>query len=166
MSYQKHVSKPFECYVCDHCFATQGALSQHHLVVHDFVDQYQENLNIKTEPIDVSETDSLPIKIESIRSVATTSTKPHKCQLCQESYDQSIELNNHLMVKHLQRKFECPDCEQDFKDFYDLGLHIRIKHNKEPTFTCHICDKKKRKVYTRGGRLISHYLQVHLPSFK
>ena len=68
------------------------------------------------------------------------------------------------MANPVHRKFECPDCEQVFKDFYDLGLHIRIKHNKEPTFTCHICDKKKRKVYTRGGRLISHYLQAHLPT--
>ena len=65
-----------------------------------------------------------------------------KCQLCTESFAKKNSLNVHLLVKHLNKKFECDFCEKDdFQDFNCLKQHLKFKHGKKMTPQCHICDK-------------------------
>ena len=238
---QKHLEscgkqKSFECFVCDQCFTSKKILSEHHLVKHGYVDEYQgideqkmevdssgstlvcpicqrafdkdralvdhllkdhmnglktekpdfeESVKIKTEPMDESYgIEPLPIKIESIKSEAPewiqikkepldestiriesikSQSGSFKCQLCHESFGIKKSLHHHLVVKHLNQKFQwfqCPYCElNDFKDFLMLQNHVKAKHRrKKMTFKCQIC----AKTYPDSSDLIKHSIECHL----
>ena len=80
---QKHLEscgkqKPFECFVCDQCFSTKKILSEHHLVVHGYVDEYQEM-------------DEQKMKVDSSESTLV-------CPICQRSFDKDRTLVDHLLL--------------------------------------------------------------------
>ena len=128
-------SEEFECLVCDQCFDTKKELSEHHLNIHEYVDEYHES----TKEEDLLE-------------------ETFTCHLCQEKFSKKYALNTHLVIKHLNRKLECQDCEIDFDDFITLGIHMRFQHGTTYKKQCHICDK----VYNRSDILIRHYIGAHL----
>ena len=135
--------------------------NDHNSLIDKQVDDRTEVLNVKTEPMDESSVEPLSLKIESVKSEVETEVLV-KCQLCPQRFGQRAILNNHLMIDHLNKKFECPECGQDhFKGFASLGLHIRKIHGKKSEFKCHICIIQTKE-FTSSSTLIRHYLTKHL----
>ena len=140
--------------------ANLTSINDHNSLIDKQGNEPTEVLSVKSEPMDESSVEPpFALKIESVKSEVETNVK---CQLCPKQFAQRAHLNNHLMIEHLNRKFDCPDCGEDnFRSFNSLGLHIRRIHGKMATFKCHICIIHTKE-YTSSSTLVRHYLSKHL----
>ncbi|KAI8121970.1 hypothetical protein FF38_05677 [Lucilia cuprina] len=86
-----------------------------------------------------------------------TNEKPFKCQTCNNSYRQEINLKNHIISAHTkEKKFACKQCPKSFALKERLRLHMRL-HTGEKPYGCQQCDKR----FARGGQLHQHMVTHH-----
>ena len=160
----RHTPNVF-CSICQETFVKVRSLVDHLLENHIELDNPKEleESEIKSEPME--------IVIESVRSEAAMDEATElmekvdknnaKCWICHESFDKRNLLNNHLLVKHLNKKFECHICEENrFENFQLLAAHMRYKHQNSPVFKCHLCIDNKK--FARSQSLLNHHLKFHL----
>ena len=67
--------------------------------------------------------------------------KVHKCDKCEEVFDDLKHLNIHVKSIHLNYELECVICKDMFKSIYILNKHMRNRHpSKKKQFQCEICE--------------------------
>ncbi|XP_050072650.1 dentin sialophosphoprotein [Anopheles maculipalpis] len=74
----------------------------------------------------------------------------HLCQYCNEKYDQPVDLERHLVVKHtpLVHKFGCGSCMEYFDTASEYKDHNLWHKLTRTAFSCFRCGKKCAKIGT------------------
>lgn len=64
-----------------------------------------------------------------------------KCNLYQQTFDNHLTLNKHVLSEHSTHKpVKCSDCVKTFKHKSCINYHIKIRH-LGISFSCEICNK-------------------------
>ncbi|XP_042879865.1 uncharacterized protein LOC122258149 isoform X3 [Penaeus japonicus] len=89
----------------------------------------------------------------------------YKCSSCEETFNQKISLNVHLMFKHgAPRRYQCDKCDYEGPRLYHLKRHMKV-HSDERQFVCQDCGKglktiqayrNHRVLHTNVGRFACH----------
>ena len=61
-------------------------------------------------------------------------TKHHRCQFCEEVFDNFPRFNSHLTYHEVEKVFKCSieDCDQEFKDIESFLSHRQVMHLIQP----------------------------------
>lgn len=76
----------------------------------------------------------------------------HFCDQCDKSFSSKFQLDRHLKLHNVNRKFHCLPCNKKFVDKQSLDEHNAGQHSTDKRLKCNICDK----VYSRASRLRKH----------
>ena len=85
-------------------------------------------------------------------------TYPVKCYLCQDSFMDHSQLNNHISRCHrndFEMPFSCHQCSKGFMTQPGLQRHMITHQGKQ--FTCPLCGHK----FTQKSSVKSHLKSVH-----
>ena len=137
----KSCGKEFECMVCDQCFETKKILSEHHLNVHGYVDEYQE----PTE--------------EKMEDDANRKT----CPVCQVSFVKDSSLLDHLLKDHvdsLGKKIHDPSVRPNIRQCRSFGRKFRPNIRPKPNFGS--CQNFGRRHIKNHG-IFGHICLIKLP---
>ncbi|KAJ4447586.1 hypothetical protein ANN_09593 [Periplaneta americana] len=81
---------------------------------------------------------SMPLDVPSL-----TIYGPAMCDLCNVTFTDMDEFDNHVVSQHLQKnKWQCVRCDDNFEQSQDLVLHKATVHGEEPV-CCERCWEKK-----------------------
>lgn len=86
--------------------------------------------------------------------IVHSGVRKHKCQVCNKTFSQVSNLNNHMKLhdpENAKERLKCDQCETTFTDPRSLKRH-EAKHSGERKYKCDICPK---------GFLYSHNLLNH-----
>ena len=64
------------------------------------------------------------------------------CKKCKKSFISEENLDEHLKVKHKERRFHCEKCGKKFKEIDELRLVGSGRKNTKPQFHCVLCLEK------------------------
>lgn len=68
---------------------------------------------------------------------------PAICDLCDVTFTDMDEFDNHVAGQHLQKcKWQCIRCDDSFENSQDLVIHKEVTHGEEPV-SCGRCQEKK-----------------------
>ncbi|XP_013201038.1 zinc finger protein 454 [Amyelois transitella] len=76
----------------------------------------------------------------------------YKCNVCEQRYCGTYELNRHLKTHTGVKPFECNICQRNFFRKHHLQEHLKT-HTSEKLHECHVCRNRFRR---------KHHLQRHL----
>ncbi|XP_073811816.1 uncharacterized protein [Musca autumnalis] len=132
------------CPLCDHKTSRSQALKVHMEFKHgkEFVEEY-----FKPAPLE---------------------DKPHKCDMCESSFNRRYDLNRHIQAIHLnpnpktpgRRKneetcFLCPHCGQSYSTKRKLRNHL-ITHSEDRPYSCGVCGKAFKSVRSVKDHQLTH----------
>jgi len=84
-------------------------------------------------------------KLMSVDVPLLTIYGPAMCDLCNVTFTDMDEFDNHVVDQHLQKqKWQCLHCDSSFENSQDLVLHKVVTHGEEPV-CCGRCQERKIK---------------------
>jgi DNA-directed RNA polymerase subunit RPC12/RpoP len=81
----------------------------------------------------------------------------YPCTLCERKCASEKLLNNHFLLQHRNRKYNCCACDMSFKSVTKINLHMKQDHGKILEYFCARCDEKFRL----STKLVLHIHNVH-----
>ena len=81
----------------------------------------------------------------------------YPCTLCERKCASEKLLNNHFLLQHRNRKYNCCACDMSFKSVTKINLHMKQDHGKILEYFCARCDEKFRL----STKLVLHIHKVH-----
>lgn len=99
--------------------------------------------DIESHKSNLIETSDVELMCEKVPSL--TIHGPAVCDLCNVSFTDMEEFDNHVASQHLQKhKWQCHCCDDSFEHSQDLVHHKAVMHGEEPV-CCGQCQKNKVK---------------------
>ena len=83
-------------------------------------------------------------------------SKQLKCTHCENAFNSSSELENHLERLKLTRNFKCDKCEREFHTKYRLEKHMTNHISTEKIRNCHYFNSGKPCPYEVLGCKFTH----------
>lgn len=140
----------FQCSHCSKRFATERLLRDH---MRNHVNYYKCHLCDMTCP--------LPSSLQAHIRFRHSDERPHKCQFCEYSCKNVIDLRRHLDTHSEGPTYCCEfeNCDFSARSIASIKLHHRKVHegDLEPKYMCHICNK----CFSRGYNLTLHLRKKH-----
>ncbi|KAJ1189888.1 hypothetical protein NDU88_006630 [Pleurodeles waltl] len=140
----------FQCAHCSKRFATERLLRDH---MRNHVNYYKCPLCDMTCP--------LPSALQTHMRFRHSDERPHKCQFCEYSCKNLIDLRRHLDTHSKGPTYYCEfeNCDFSARSLASIKVHHRKVHegDLEPKYMCHICDK----CFSRGYNLTLHLRKKH-----
>lgn len=94
--------------------------------------------SLKNNPSLTNSDQSKSVKVPSL-----TIYGPAICDLCDVTFTDMDEFDNHVAGQHLRKyKWQCLRCDDSFEHSQDLVIHKAVTHGEEPV-SCGQCQKKK-----------------------
>ena len=181
------VEEKFICDICEKVFDLEMTLKRHIKTNHTVVkSEKAEEIIVKVEPMKGDEIPETPEKIPTLlqpelkisrkepiktynkksnnitKSKKRQSRPKSKCQLCDLQFDRHVKLEEHILVQHLFKKFDCFYCKEVFDSSRSLVTHFcsALPFNETMTYFCHICPESKK--YKSMKYLKNHLIDYHL----
>lgn len=132
--------------------------------MHGVFEQELQHQNFLAQPevMDLSEEDKgiggLLNPSKSLLSLKLWSNYPWNCNICQEAFENVLEMNHHLQKAH-QAKYRttCAPCHKDTYHYASHLNHIIEEHNQLLKFCCIICSEYRWNFID----LLKHYEESH-----
>ncbi|KAF9818381.1 hypothetical protein SFRURICE_017803 [Spodoptera frugiperda] len=77
--------------------------------------------------------------------------RPYKCDICETSFSEKCNLNNHIRTHTGEKPYKCDICKRSYSVKCNLDRHIRI-HTGEKPHKCDICESR----FIQKGNLDNH----------
>ena len=90
-----------------------------------------------------------------VSEVGVDGRKYYACTVCNERYEDRMELMQHMRQHNKERPFHCKDCGKAFKQAAHLKVHER-QHTGEKPFECTICGKGFRQ-----KAIVDQHMRTH-----
>lgn len=90
---------------------------------------------------------------------ASSSIRPHRCEVCQRSFREIATLRKHEQLHRADRPYICTTCGKSFLWSSNLKVHERV-HTGERPYKCKIC----HRCFTQSNDLRRHERNVHMRS--
>ena len=145
-----HTEHNGECYICGKIFKLKVSLLNHIYRTHEKIRHNCPHCEKK-----FVKSDSLKVHIINFHDEFGPPKEDHICEICQKSYNTTIQLNNHKRI-HRDGEQICDECQKTFKSIMHLKSHLKRHSGIKP----HQCDLCLKKFFTRSG-LKYHVQQVH-----
>ncbi|KAE8592340.1 hypothetical protein XENTR_v10018735 [Xenopus tropicalis] len=140
----------FQCSHCSKRFATERLLRDH---MRNHVNHYKCPLCDMTCP--------LPSSLRSHIRFRHSDERPFKCQHCEYSCKNLVDLRRHQDTHSKMPAFCCEyeECTFTARSMSSIKAHHRKFHEGdcEPRYKCHVCEK----CFTRGNNLTVHLRKKH-----
>ncbi|CAL4138455.1 unnamed protein product [Meganyctiphanes norvegica] len=126
--------------------------------------KYNEELEIKEEPIDFTEdffqnsqcNQASPHNYTTIKPQRVyTGNKPYHCSYCDKVFSTNSSLIYHKKLHTGEQAYQCSQCDKAFSTKSNFLIHQRI-HSGEKPYQCNICDKG----FAQKSNLM-HHMKVH-----
>eukprot|EP00090_Calanus_glacialis_P029570 TRINITY_DN47467_c0_g1_i1.p1 TRINITY_DN47467_c0_g1~~TRINITY_DN47467_c0_g1_i1.p1 ORF type:complete len:374 (-),score=64.85 TRINITY_DN47467_c0_g1_i1:40-1161(-) len=150
--------KPFVCEVCQQSFSHPRPLKRHMLLHNEktiacphcpksFSDNKLLDLHLKYigQSFTCSICGNVYARKENLKAHERkhTGETPYSCNYCEEKFNMSYKLKDHMNSKHLniERKlFVCEFCGKEYKKRSDMNEHTNT-HTGDPTSKCELCQE-------------------------
>ncbi|XP_045454254.1 zinc finger protein 814-like [Melitaea cinxia] len=77
------------------------------------------------------------------------------CKVCNKSFQQAMQLQNHMRNHRAERRFVCTYCNKAFSQSNNLRAHLRIHTNERP-YKCQECGKAFTQVTNLNNHVRLH----------
>lgn len=157
-------SRPFTCRMCCKSF-TQKANLQRHILSHTEHTK-EELLAALNEIPNESEVNNAINEslLEAMNTMserkASGSTSEFRCDICDKTFAQKVNLQKHLMIHTGSRPFQCYVCGKAFRQKASLQKHYSVHTNGSTNFICQTCNR----LFVSRTNLQRHMLVHAAPS--
>ena len=110
----------------------------------------------KEKSVDNSEVQILKQKIETLESVQQKDVITNKCDLCDKTFSQNCDFENHMEEHKVEKKFKCNVCGKMFHLEWRLHNHKTNHTEPEAIKHCHYFNNKKVCPYESIGCKFLH----------
>ena len=90
-----------------------------------------------------------------VSEIGNDGKKWYACTVCDERYEDRMELMQHMRQHNAERPFHCRECGKAFKQAAHLKVHVR-QHTGEKPFECTICGKGFRQ-----KAIVDQHMRTH-----
>ena len=90
-----------------------------------------------------------------VSEIGNDGKKWYACTVCNEKYEDRMELMQHMRQHNAERPFHCRECGKAFKQAAHLKVHVR-QHTGEKPFECTICGKGFRQ-----KAIVDQHMRTH-----
>ena len=90
-----------------------------------------------------------------VSEIGNDGKKWYACTVCDEKYEDRMELMQHMRQHNAERPFHCRECGKAFKQAAHLKVHVR-QHTGEKPFECTICGKGFRQ-----KAIVDQHMRTH-----
>lgn len=90
-----------------------------------------------------------------VSEIGLDGRKYYSCTVCNERYEDRMDLMQHMRSHNAERPFHCRDCGRAFKQAAHLKVHER-QHTGEKPFECGICGKGFRQ-----KAIVDQHMRTH-----
>ena len=93
------------------------------------------------------------------RAVVPESKKKYRCQVCNQGFQRTSELKDHIYTQHLGGSYSCAECLKSYVNEKGLKYHIKSIHKGEGKCKCteEGCNWEDKD----SGKLHQHLLTAH-----
>ncbi|GLV35984.1 uncharacterized protein CBL_09798 [Carabus blaptoides fortunei] len=169
--------KNHKCYMCYKAFASRDRL-QRHMLVHGSEDLKPLKCDTCSKRFLNNSALSCHLKTHKLDK------KIFECPICKTSFDQILQLKEHVRSHCIEGQYTCPHCNKIFKEYSIIRKHIRafhcdrkhgcqycgkpfptldklrmhlLKHSDHREFLCSECGKQ----FKRKDKLKEHIKRMH-----
>ena len=117
---------------------------------------------LQASPTLISRVSKAPVKKRrgrppkfQISEIGEDGRKWYSCSVCEQKYEDRMELMQHMRQHNAVRPFHCKDCGKAFKQAAHLKVHVR-QHTGEKPFECGVCGKGFRQ-----KAIVDQHMRTH-----
>ena len=126
---------------------TENTTSMHRIEsLETWINEQEKAIESMKKKVETKMSDLKEVRVESWENnrengIANKKRKMKNCELCEETFNENCDYENHMEEHKVEKKFNCGECGKMFHLEWRLQKHVKI-HTEDTQF-CHYFNNKK-----------------------